>query len=341
MIYDDLNKEKSNPKHKERFIEFTKNTGKTMMVIPIHRPSKENDIIGILRFVNRKNRVNSSIVDYFNDSDKDIIEYASKYLALIIDYYLGEEERNDFISKLSHEFRSPALLINISADRLIKNTNDSFRDRYLISYLENIRDFSDLQLQQAETNLHISKIRVNTPRSQKYKPEQHTLKDIIDQGKTTVVPFARIERVRFDNIKVDENFPKWELYVDRGAFITVFFNLLNNAIKYRNPKNEFSVIITGKNLGGWLIINVSDYGLGINPDDKEKIFLMGFRGDNVTKYNSDGFGIGLPVVKQIIEDFDGKICVSNPINPTTFEIKLHEKLFNNKYTKETVWNSVK
>ncbi|MDR1582403.1 MAG: GAF domain-containing sensor histidine kinase [Prevotellaceae bacterium] len=342
MICDDLDKEKNNPIHKEKFIESTQNKGKTMMIVPILRPSKSDEVIGILRFVNKTNQKNSKVVDYFNAADKEIIEYASKYLALIIDYFLGEEERNDFISKLSHEFRTPALLINLSADRLIKNNKrSSFLLRYLPPYLENIRDFSKLQLQQAESNLHISKIRVSTPRSQKYITEEHLLKDVICQGKTTVIAFARVEGVRFDDIGIDVNFPAWKLYIDEVGFTTVFYNLLTNAIKYRNPNIGFSVTITGEEINNWLIVNVSDYGLGIEPEDKDKIFLMGFRGDNVTKHNKDGFGIGLPVVKRIIEDFDGEIRVSNFFNPTTFEIKLPKKLFNDKYTKETVWNSVK
>lgn len=341
-IYDNLIREEQiNPDYKQRFKEITAHPGKTMMVIPIFRPSKQDEVIGVLRFVNKRNRVEKKIVDYFNDADEEIISYASKYLALTIDYFLGEEERNDFISKLSHEFSSPANLIHISSDRLLKNNNFSFIKRYLTPYLEDIRDLSKLQLQQADTNLHVSKIRLNTPRSQKYKPKKYLLRDIIEQGKVTVIPFARMEGVRFDNIKIDNNFPDWELYVDKGAFVTVFYNLFTNAIKYRNPHRGFFIKINGESVGKNIIISIIDYGLGVNPRDKNKIFLMGYRGENVTEYNSDGFGIGLPVVKQIIEDFDGEICVAQTNNPTIFEIKLSEKLFNDNYIKDTTWNSVK
>lgn len=342
-IYDNLVKEEqTNPDYKQRFKEVTAHAGKTMMVIPIFRPSKQDEVIGILRFVNKRNRVDKNIVDYFNDADEEIISYASKYLALTIDYFLGEEERNDFISKLSHEFSSPANTIHISSDRLLKHgNNEVFMNRYLVSYLEDIRDLSKLQLQQADTNLHVSKIRVNTPRSQKYKPKRYLFRDIIEQGKVTVIPFARMEGVRFDNIKIDSNFPDWYLYIDKGAFITIFYNLLTNAIKYRNPHSEFSIDIKGELVEKHIIISVIDFGLGVQLEDISKIFLMGYRGENVTKYNTDGFGIGLPVVKQIIEDFDGQICVTHPSNPTIFQIRLPEKLFNDNYTKELKWNSAK
>jgi len=332
-IYDDLTKENNNPVRNGKFFEVT--NGKTMMVVPVFRPSTQDEVIGILRFVNKKNRGSNKEIDYFNDGDKEIIEFAAQYLSLIIDYFLCEEERNSFVSKLSHEFKDPARFIRDSADRLLKGKGNFF------SYLRDIRDISQLQLQQAEMNLYVFKSRIKKPRAEKYKPEPLLLKNIINRGKDIIKPFARIERVTFDNIKIDVNFPDWELFVDKDAFTTVFFNLLTNAIKFHRYKSDIIVNITGIEVGNCLIVNVSDYGLGISETDSEKIFSMGFRGDNVIKYNTDGFGIGLPVVKQIIEDFDGEICVSNFHCPTTFEIKLHKKLTNDNYTKEPVWNSVK
>ena len=342
-IYDNLDyDENSNPDYEHKFREKTCHLGKTMMIIPIFCPSKPDEVIGVLRFINKKNQVNPNVVDYFNDEDKEIIEYASKYLALIIDNYLGEEERNDFIAKLSHEFRSPTNFIHISSDRLLKNIeNQEFIDHYLKSYLEDISYLSKLQLQQTNTNLYISKSRINIVRAHKYSPQLYLLKNIINQCITTIIPFARMEGVRLDNIKIDVNFPNWTLYIDNAAFTTVFYNLLTNAIKYRNPNNNFYIEIVGKETDDWLVISISDNGLGIEPANKEKIFFMGFRGNNVTKYNSDGFGIVLSVVKQIVEDFEGKISVANFQNPTMFEIKLPKKLFDDKYTKEIIWNSAK
>jgi signal transduction histidine kinase len=339
IIYDDLT---ANGNSHHKYKEETIHVGKTMMAIPIFRPSKRDEVIGILRFTNKQNSTNTDVIDHFNDADVEIMAYASDYLALIIDYFLGEKERHDFISKLSHEFISPASSIRNSADRLLKNNNPAFIERNFVSYLGDIRDLAELQLQQADTNLHISSIRVNTPRAQKYKEMgKYLLRDIIQQGKKTVIPFARMEGLRFDNIDIDGSFPSWELHIDKGAFRTIFYNLLANAIKYRNPKADFTVKISGYEYNEWLIVCVSDMGIGIDTKDKDRIFLMGYRGDNVTEHNSDGFGIGLPVVKQIIVDFEGEISVTNFLNPTIFEIKLPKLLLNDKYTKEIKWNSPK
>jgi signal transduction histidine kinase len=169
----------------------------------------------------------------------------------------------------------------------------------------------------------------------------YLLEDIIKQGKKSVIPIARFEGVRFDNINI--NIPNWKLYVDEGAFIMVFANLLINAIKYRKPQgNEgFHVNIIGTEGDDWLIINVTDSGLGVDDEDKEKIFLLGYRGKNAVKQVSDGFGVGLHLVSQIINDFGGEISLTNLREPTIFQIKLPRKLFHDNYTKEATWTGAK
>lgn len=342
-IYDDLRGINANDHHiQEKYIVDTQRSAKTLMVTPIIRPSKPDEVIGLLQFINKKNQVNPDVVDYFNDSDAEIMDNAASYLGLIIDYYLGEEERSDFVSKMSHEISSPANAIRISADRLLNKIGDPlFQKRYLITYLENISESSKLLLEQTNSIRYTSKIRTNIPLFQKYSIEKCWFKDILLQSKNIVIPFARDQGVRFDNIKIDTDFPDWALYIDKTAFITVFYNLLTNAIKYRNSKEEFSVDISGKEVDHHLKIEISDKGLGIATTDKDQIFLMGYRGENVIKYDSTGFGIGLLIVKDIIQDFGGTIYVSSLQNPTTFVIELPSKLFSNKYFQETKWQSRK
>jgi signal transduction histidine kinase len=342
-IYDNLDEDEcNNPDYKHKFREITTHPGKTMMVIPIFRPSQKDEIIGILRFINKQNDINSDIVDYYNDADEEIMNYASKYLALTIDYFLGEEERNNFISKLSHEFSTPANTIRITADRLLKNKEDLlFVERNFQPYLDAILSSAELQIQQATTNLYISKTRINIPKSQKYTISKTSIKEILNKGKMTVIPIVREigQGLKFDNIVIDPNIPMWHLYIDEIAFTTVFYNLLTNTIKYRNNNLDFYVNISGYETSDNFIINVSDYGLGIAPKDNNKIFLLGFRGEKVTKKNVNGFGIGLPVVKHIINDFGGEIKVANFRSPTKFEIKLPKYLSNDNYSKTEIWNS--
>ena len=62
-------KEGSRPPSNPKYEEDTGPPGKTLMVIPIFRPSNRKEVIGVMRFVNKQNSVNENVVDYFNDTD--------------------------------------------------------------------------------------------------------------------------------------------------------------------------------------------------------------------------------------------------------------------------------
>lgn len=338
-IYDNLETEKKNSEHKEKWKEATIDPGKTMMVIPIFRPSNGKDVIGILRLINKSNKQAPRVIDYFNDVDVDLISFASSYIALFIDYLLGEEAQSDFISKLSHEFYTPAHAIHKTAHRLVKNKdNDEFIKRYLDPYLDDIIYYAEFQKWQATTNLYLSKIRRKTPLIKRYNITKCALKEIINRGISIIKPIARNARVSFDNIKIDTLFPSVFLYIDETAFVTIFYNLLTNAIKYNDPNTIFHVSISGYEGEDFISIYITDYGVGILEGDKQKIFQVGYRGENATIYNNNGFGVGLPVIKQITNDFGGEIKVVNLKSPTKFEIKLPKYLYNNNYIKSERWN---
>lgn len=338
-IYDNLKEVKKNKEHKEKWRENTTQPGKTMMVIPLFRPSNGKDVIGILRLINKTNRKNNDIVDYFNDVDVDLISYASNYIALFIDYFLGEEAQSDFISKLSHEFYTPAHSIHKTAHRLFTHINDeTFKKAYLGPYLNNIIYYAEFQKWQATTNLYLSKIRRKIPLIKRYTITRCPLKEIIKKSLTIVIPIARNEKVSFDNITIDAHFPNSSLYIDETAFVAIFYNLLTNAIKYHDPEITFRTSVSGYETDDFLSIYVTDYGLGILEEDRQKIFQVGYRGENVTQHNNNGFGVGLPVVKQIINDFGGEIKVLNLKDPTKIEIKLPKYLFTNNYIKTERWN---
>ena len=333
-IYDDLSYlEKINdPKYLHKYREETRHWNETMLTIPIVRPSNPDDVFGIMRFTNKVNKQSLidgyPVIDYFNDTDVELIQNASHYLALNIENYLAEEERRDFISKMSHEFKTPANAIRVTAERLLRKflQNDNrFMQSYSESYLQSIIDYSELQLMQVTTNLFLTKS--NRNRVAPFTLDNHSIIDIIKDSINIVRPIAREHEVRFDNIRIDSTFPNVSLKVDKNAFKILFFNLLTNAIKYVSPYSEFKVIFSGYESPTGLIIKVSDYGIGIDRNDVEKIFLIGVRGNKARRITTEGYGIGLHVVKTIIKMYGGEICVSHCSNPTTFEILLPRKLY--------------
>lgn len=326
LIYNNLEKEKDNSDHKEKWIEETLDKGETMMIVPILSPSGDN-VIGLLRFVNKVNFANENYIDYFNDIDVDLISFASNYIALSIDYLLRETSQNDFITKLSHEFYTPALSIYKTADQIKRYRDDEeFMRTKFQSYIQDIIYYAEFQQWQATTNLYLSKNRLDLPFDKRYRLSNVLLKNIIAKSKSIAIPIARKVKVKFDNIIIDDNIPHLYMHVDETAFVTIFYNLLTNAIKYNDPNTQFYVNISAYETNEYIIVTVIDYGIGIDEMDVNKIFQIGYRGENVTSYNTNGFGVGLPVVKQIIEDFNGTINVTNFHSPTKFEIKFPKKI---------------
>lgn len=338
-IYDDLltlekkqKEKKQDVRYKHKYRENTKHQGQTLLAVPIVRPSNPDDVFGIIRFTNKINRQSLkegyTVIDYFNDTDVELIENASHYLALNIENYLAEEERRDFISKMSHEFKTPANSIRVSAyqiKRKFSQNDEHFMRFHFVSFLQDIIDFSELQLMQATTNLFLTKSK--RKRKSQLTIDLYSIKEIIQDSISIVRPIARINNVRYGNIQIDSDFPNIRIKVDKNAFMMVFYNLLTNAIKYISKEKDFKVKISANNTSDGLIINVSDNGIGINSKDLKRIFLFGVRSKKASKINGDGYGIGLYVVKSILEMFDCEIRVSHASSPTTFEIKIPRKLF--------------
>jgi signal transduction histidine kinase len=113
------------------------------------------------------------------------------------------------------------------------------------------------------------------------------------------------------------------LSVDRSQFHQVFYNLLSNAIKYcGSGPQRFRVEITAARDDNGFNIAVADYGIGIKSEWRDAIFEEGIRGPEAHLYDVAGQGLGLWVVRQIVEAHGGAICVSKCVDPTTFMITL-------------------
>ncbi len=312
-----------NCNHQYQWCEKMINDPQTIMIVPILNPSDPKDVIGIIRFLNKKNLLNSSVIDYFNEVDLELVEFAAKYLSLVVDFYNQKKEQSRFISRLTHEFNTPANAIFKSVDRLLDNINDDvFLEKYLKPYLENIMYYAELQHWQARSTLYMTQSGKRI-----YERKRCTMSDIIRKSIDVVRPLAREYGVLFDNIKLNTNNVQTPINVDEDAFVTVFYNLLTNAIKYhdRRDPNSFLVSISCYESDTGIRIEVSDCGIGISPKDVESVFQIGYRGERAIRENSSGFGVGLSVVKQIVEDFGGIIHVTSNQHPTTFEINFPDK----------------
>lgn len=114
------------------------------------------------------------------------------------------------------------------------------------------------------------------------------------------------------NVKIlDTRKDKKKINLDRPLFELVVSNLVGNAVKYNSPGGE--VMIYLRNIDNNEVeIVVADDGMGIPDEDKAKMFHDFYRANNVRKKGIEGTGLGLSVVKEIVEQHDGEITFNSP-----------------------------
>ena len=101
-------------------------------------------------------------------------------------------------------------------------------------------------------------------------------------------------------------------------FTNVIFNLLDNAVKYRDPDRPLELTVSSRDLPDRrLRIEIADNGIGIRKDDVKRIFQKFYRVNTGNRHDVKGFGLGLAYVKKIIEEFQGRISVESELGRGT------------------------
>lgn len=118
--------------------------------------------------------------------------------------------------------------------------------------------------------------------------------------------------------------PNLEILMDKDKFKQVIYNLLSNALKYSQKSGE--VLVTLGSLRDTIIIEIKDNGIGISEKDLPFIFERFYRSDESRDKNTGGAGIGLTIVKNIVEAHNGTIKATSSLGVgTTFVITLPQK----------------
>ncbi len=347
--------------YEHKFTEETLHIGESFMAIPIMSPSHRSELLGVIRFTNRLNPM-SDVVDRFSEEDFQLISHAMNLIALYMDYEQGEARRTAFAMQMAHEMLTPAMAIRGSARRLRLKAFTKFHPSQVTDYLDSILDHAELQIALNRSIEYVWAGRQGTSRASRYQVARLQLDiDILSKAKKLVIPIARDAHLTFDNIKFSGNFPA--LYLDKFAFEQVFFNLLTNAIKYRDyldpakfevtidclglaahrlppesedkPTSNPDALIAQSRRG--YVVRVQDCGMGVDEKEAAKIFNLGYRKKGMEKINVRGLGIGLSVAEKILGDFGCRIWVSGYRNPTVFSLFFPESLANEHYLTTDAW----
>lgn len=246
---------------------------------------------------------NSGKVIYFVGIERDITQEKAI-----------DRAKTEFVSLASHQLRTPLSTINWYAEMLLNGDAGKLQPEQT-NYLEEIYRGNQRMVDLVNSLLNVSRMELGTF---VVDPVDCDLKEIVDEVIKELTPRIKTKKQKF-NLEYDVSLSPMKL--DKKLMHMVLENLLSNAVKYTPEKGQIGMLI-GKNKNN-LEIKVSDTGMGIPFSQQDKIFTKLFRADNVRTTDTEGTGLGLYLVKNILEHSGGKInFVSQENKGTTFTVIL-------------------
>lgn len=216
--------------------------------------------------------------------------------------------RKDFISNISHELKTPLASIQGFA-KLLEDENISHEEK---------KEYINIILEETSrlSNLSSNMIKLSKFENQEIITNKKTYK-LDEQLRKAIILME--EKINEKNIKINLKSESISIVQDEELIMEIWLNLLNNAIKYTEKNGKIDITVE-KDLEH-IIVTVKDTGIGISKEQQGKIFDKFYQID--TSHSSDGSGLGLPIVKRIIDLIDGKIEVESEINKgTAFKVFL-------------------
>ncbi len=212
------------------------------------------------------------------------------------------EIKNDFISNMTHELKTPISTISLACEAISDPDVDGQR---VHSFVGMIRD-ENRRLGMLVEN--VLKTAVLDRGEVQMEKDEIDLNDLIRD----VVKNIQIQASsRGGYIGIALNAPNSIIKADKVHFSNIIYNLLDNAIKYSIKAPEVSIHTSSDKTG--ITIRVSDKGLGISKDDQRKIFEKFYRVPTGNVHNVKGFGLGLSYVKAIVEKHSGNITLESSL----------------------------
>ena len=232
----------------------------------------------------------------------------------------ANEAKSQFLANMSHEIRTPINGILGMDSMLLKEC----QDEGLREYAKNIQSAGQSLLSIINDILDISKIESG---KLEIIPTRYELFSILnDCYNLTKVKIE--EKPITLHMKINENIPA-KLYGDEVRIRQVMNNFLSNSAKYTHEGSiTFGVDYEEKSEGEiWLIITVSDTGIGIKEEDLEKLFASFTRIEEKRNRNIEGTGLGLSLTKNLVDLMQGEITVkSSNEEGSCFTAKIPQKI---------------
>ncbi len=222
----------------------------------------------------------------------------------VTDIERQEQLRKDFVADVSHELRTPLAAIRGYAETLLDGAlEDPHNNR---KFVEIIQSHAIRLNNIASDLLVISELDANAPPP--VPAERIALREVIDAAVHTVIANAALRQVRLST----ENCCECFVTGYRFRLEQAITNLLDNAVKFNKPDGQVEIECQPC-CDSQIRLSVSDTGIGIPSDDLKRIFERFYRVDKARARPAGGTGLGLPIVKEVIERMGGVVTVESQL----------------------------
>lgn len=245
-------------------------------------------------------------VSIHHESKDELGELANSIQTLANDLNHLKKERNEFLASISHELRTPLTYVKGYADVAKREgISEEERNKYLQIIHEEAEHISSL----VKDLFDLAKI------------DQHTF--VIKKEKVNLCEFTNkiVKKVRptfkKKGIELIHSCPNGLFaMIDRPRFEQVVINLLDNSLKYSNSNSSVKLFVEC-NQSDKIVVSVIDEGIGIPKDETPFIFNRLYRVEKSRSRESGGSGLGLSIVKEIVEAHGGHINIYSELGKGT------------------------
>ena len=244
--------------------------------------------MNIIPYENRRTKQTNGVIITFVDITRRIRDL--KELEKLI------SENETLLDTISHDIKTPLTSL-VLAIEVFKDTafTDKKEFRSFYSLVDNgIKTLQNLIIELTDTRKE----------KHKYRTEEQLLdfENVLEDVRLTLA-----DSITSSGAIIKSEVNVSEMTFSRRKIRSIVFNLVSNAIKFKKPGRKPEIFIKTERDGSYIIISVKDNGIGIEPEKQEAIFSKYYRTEN----EIEGSGVGLYLVKQIVENSDGKISVES------------------------------
>ncbi len=242
----------------------------------------------------------------------EVKQILGDFNTMIDNFFAEQKKRDEFVSNVSHELKTPITSMKVLADSLVgqEGAPEELYQEFLVDISNEIERESQIindllelvNTENIENEINISQVNIN---------------DVLESVLKTVKPLAEEKNIEV----VYESFRPIIADVDELKFARVVTNLVENAIKYNKVDGTVTVSLNADHQ--YFFVKVQDTGIGISEEDQDRVFERFFRVDKARARETGGSGLGLAITKEIVKKHHGSIGVhSKEEEGTTFTVRI-------------------